>query len=53
MIALSHYGLHPQQVIEELARRAGTSGIEEKALRKAIARETAEVQVETPRNTPQ
>lgn len=53
MIALSHYGLHPQQVLEELARRAGTSGIEEKALRKAIARETAEVRSETPPNTPQ
>jgi len=39
MIALSHYGLSPQQVIDELQRREGTSGIEEKALRKAISRE--------------
>jgi phosphoribosyl-ATP pyrophosphohydrolase len=39
MIALAHYGLRPSDVIEELERRAGTSGIEEKALRKALARE--------------
>ena len=39
MIALAHYGLAPTDVIAELERRAGTSGIEEKALRKAINRE--------------
>ena len=39
MIALSHYGLSPADVVAELDRRAGTSGIEEKALRKAQARE--------------
>lgn len=39
MIALAHYGLSPADVIDELQRREGTSGIEEKALRKAIARE--------------
>ena len=39
MIALAHYGLTPADVIAELNRRAGTSGIEEKALRKVIARE--------------
>ncbi len=39
MIALAHYELTPADVIEELQRREGTSGIEEKALRKAIARE--------------
>jgi phosphoribosyl-ATP pyrophosphohydrolase len=39
MIALAHYDLSPADVIEELQRRAGTSGIEEKALRKAIARD--------------
>jgi phosphoribosyl-ATP pyrophosphohydrolase len=39
MVALAHYGLTPQQVIDELERREGTSGIEEKALRKALARE--------------
>ena len=39
MIALAHYGLTPADVVAELARRAGTSGIEEKALRKVLARE--------------
>ena len=39
MIALAHYGLNPADVIAELERREGTSGIEEKALRKAVLRE--------------
>jgi len=39
LIALAHYGLSPADVIAELERRAGTSGIEEKALRKAVLRE--------------
>ncbi|MFM7000186.1 MAG: phosphoribosyl-ATP diphosphatase [Limnohabitans sp.] len=39
MIALSHYGLTPADVINELARREGLSGLEEKALRKATERE--------------
>ncbi|MGH8819675.1 MAG: phosphoribosyl-ATP diphosphatase [Rhodoferax sp.] len=39
MIALAHYGLTPADVTAELERREGTSGIEEKALRKASARE--------------
>ena len=39
MVALAHYGLTPREVIAELERRAGTSGIEEKALRKAQDRE--------------
>lgn len=39
MVALAHYGLKPDDVLAELSRRAGTSGIEEKALRKAQARE--------------
>jgi phosphoribosyl-ATP pyrophosphohydrolase len=39
MIALAHYGLKPVDVIAELNRRAGTSGIEEKAMRKVVARE--------------
>ncbi|GAB1387054.1 phosphoribosyl-ATP diphosphatase [Melaminivora sp.] len=42
MVALAHYGLSPAQVIAELERREGTSGIEEKALRKAQAREQQE-----------
>jgi phosphoribosyl-ATP pyrophosphohydrolase len=45
MIALAHYGLTPGDVIDELQRREGTSGIEEKALRKVLARE-AESQAE-------
>ena len=40
MIALAHYGLSPLDVIAELERREGTSGIEEKALRKAEKRDT-------------
>jgi len=39
MIALAHYGLTPADVVAELERREGTSGMEEKALRKAKARE--------------
>ena len=39
MVALAHYGLRPADVLAELARREGTSGIEEKALRKAQQRE--------------
>ena len=39
MIALAHYDLTPADVIDELQRRAGTSGIEEKALRKALLRD--------------
>ena len=38
MVMLSYYGLRPENVLEELSRRAGTSGIEEQALRKALAR---------------
>lgn len=39
LIALAHYGLSPADVIAELERREGTSGVEEKALRKALQRE--------------
>jgi phosphoribosyl-ATP pyrophosphohydrolase len=39
LIALAHYGLRPSDVIAELERREGTSGIEEKALRKVRQRE--------------
>ena len=39
MVALAHYGLTPTDVVSELERRVGTSGIEEKALRKVLARE--------------
>ena len=55
MIALAHYGLKPVDVTTELARRAGTSGIEEKALRKAVLRDALEsgdgpTEVLSPRN---
>jgi phosphoribosyl-ATP pyrophosphohydrolase len=39
LIALAHYGLTPADVVTELERRAGTSGLEEKALRKAVLRD--------------
>lgn len=42
LIALAHYGLQPADVIAELERREGTSGIEEKALRKVQNRDAAE-----------
>src|SRR5450830_1081752 len=39
MIALAHYGLSPADVVAELARREGISGIEEKASRQDPAAE--------------
>lgn len=42
MIALAHYGLRPADVVAELVRREGTSGIEEKAMRKRAQREGGE-----------
>jgi len=39
LIALSQFGLRPEDVIIELERRLGTSGIEEKAARKAANKE--------------
>ena len=39
MIMLAHFDLTPQEVLDELARREGVSGIEEKANRKLIDRE--------------
>ena len=39
LVMLAHYGLRPEDVLAELARREGLSGLEEKALRKAITRE--------------
>jgi phosphoribosyl-ATP pyrophosphohydrolase len=39
LIALSQFNLRPEDVIEELDRRLGTSGIEEKAARKASGKE--------------
>ncbi len=39
MVALTYYGLGPQDIIAELDKRVGTSGLEEKAARKAQSRE--------------
>jgi len=39
LIALAHYKLTPEQVFDELERRVGVSGLEEKAMRKVLARE--------------
>ncbi|BDX20788.1 phosphoribosyl-ATP pyrophosphatase [Polynucleobacter sp. TUM22923] len=39
LIALSQFNLRPENVIAELERRLGTSGIEEKAARKAADKE--------------
>lgn len=39
MVALAHFELKPADVLAELERREGLSGLEEKALRKAQARE--------------
>lgn len=33
LVALTHYGLRPEAVLDELARRQGISGLEEKAQR--------------------
>ncbi|WP_313077725.1 phosphoribosyl-ATP diphosphatase [Melaminivora sp.] len=48
MVALAHFGLQPADVIAELERREGTSGIEEKALRKAQARDSEDPGKATP-----
>jgi phosphoribosyl-ATP pyrophosphohydrolase len=39
LVALAHFELRPADVLAELERREGLSGLEEKALRKAQARE--------------
>lgn len=47
LVALQAYGLHPRDVLAELVRREGLSGLEEFALRKAEMRdaETAEANI--------
>lgn len=42
MVALTFYGLHPNDVLAELSKREGTSGLEEKALRKMQERQQQE-----------
>ena len=39
MVALAYYGKSPADVVAELARREGLSGLEEKAMRKVRERE--------------
>ncbi len=41
LVMLAHYGLSPRQVLDELARREGLSGLDEKAARKAGSKEDA------------
>ena len=40
MVAMAHLGLSPADVVSELARREGLSGLDEFAMRKIQARET-------------
>jgi phosphoribosyl-ATP pyrophosphohydrolase len=42
LVMLAHYDLGPAAVLDELARREGLSGLEEKALRKSLEREAQE-----------
>ena len=42
MVALAHYGLTPDAVVQELVRREGLGGLEEKAMRKVKNREAEE-----------
>lgn len=42
LIMLSHYGLRPADVLAELRRREGISGIDEKAARKNDGRKASE-----------
>jgi phosphoribosyl-ATP pyrophosphohydrolase len=39
LIMLAHFGLRPEDVLNELSRREGLSGLDEKASRKAADRE--------------
>lgn len=48
LIALAQFGLRPSQVLAELARREGLSGLEEFAARKAQQREQQETQDREP-----
>lgn len=42
LVVLAHHGVSAADVLQELRRREGLSGLEEFALRKAVAREAAE-----------
>ena len=51
LIALAHHDLTPGDVLRELQRRAGTSGIAEKSLRQAVSREQGAQQPPTGENS--
>lgn len=51
MIALDHFGLAPADVLAELERREGQSGLEEFAARKMAARDRLETGTVSKRNT--
>jgi phosphoribosyl-ATP pyrophosphohydrolase len=42
LVMLAQYGLSPADVLAELERREGLSGLEEKAMRKALGRDADE-----------
>lgn len=42
LVMLAQFNLTPQQVLDELARREGLSGLEEKAARKDVLRDAVE-----------
>ena len=43
LVALAHYDLEPQDILNEMARREGLSGLEEFAMRKIKQRETGQI----------
>jgi len=47
LIVLAHFGLRPEAVLQELARRQGVSGLAEKASRKADAEHVQSILKET------
>jgi len=55
LVMLAQYGLRPEQVLDELQRRVGVSGLEEHAARKAAGRaaEEALASPEPPARTPE
>jgi len=42
MVAMAHLGVSPREVVQELARREGLSGLEEFDMRKTLAREAGQ-----------
>jgi phosphoribosyl-ATP pyrophosphohydrolase len=48
LVMLAQHDLRPEAVLAELARREGLSGLDEKALRKALERSRDEASAEEP-----